>query len=147
MNWPRRSLALSGWIALAMTALPDSSPVRVATAVAFLLVCPGLATVLLCTGRLPGRAAGRTALLESVLLAGAVSVALSALVAEALFLVRVFTPERALLALALLTSAAVLASGLRLPSGAADAPRQWPARGTHPPPPPRYAQWGRHMDG
>ncbi|EGX54533.1 hypothetical protein SZN_37486, partial [Streptomyces zinciresistens K42] len=139
MNPPRAILALSGWTALATTALPGASPLRVAATAAFVLVCPGLAAVLLCTGRLPGRAAGRTALLESVTLAGAVSIALAALVAEVLFLVRVFTPERALLALALLTSAAVLASGLRPRGTPAATRRRWPARPPRPSPARPYA--------
>ncbi|MFJ9604823.1 family 16 glycosylhydrolase [Kitasatospora sp. NPDC101176] len=39
------ALALSGWAALAVYALADADPVRVAVAGAFLLLCPGLAAV------------------------------------------------------------------------------------------------------
>ncbi|WP_405593194.1 hypothetical protein [Streptomyces sp. NBC_01092] len=124
MTWLRWSVGLSGWVALAMTALPDASAVRVATTVIFLLVCPGLAATLLVTGRAFTPRAGRTGLLESVALTGAVSVAVSALVAEVLFVGQVFTPTRALLALAVLTSASVLASGLRVSKSRARAPQR-----------------------
>lgn len=114
MTWLRWSVGLSGWVALAATALPDASPVRVATTVIFLLVCPGLAATLLVNGHAFTPRAGRTGLLESVVLTAAVSVAVSALVAEILFVGEVFTPTRALLILAILTTALVLASGIRL---------------------------------
>ncbi|MFC8785030.1 hypothetical protein ACFW20_06560 [Streptomyces nigra] len=115
MTWLRWCVALSGWVALIATALPEASPVRAATTVAFLLVCPGLAATLRGSGHGPRREDGRTALLAQIVLAGAVSVALSALVAEALFVVGLFSPVRALIALAALTSAMVLVPDLRLP--------------------------------
>ncbi|MEV8087018.1 hypothetical protein [Streptomyces nigra] len=111
----RWCVALSGWAALIATALPAASPVRVATTVVFLLVCPGLAATLRGSRHGPRREDGRTALLARIVLAGAVSVALSALVAEALFVVGLFSPVRALITLAALTTAMVLVPDLRLP--------------------------------
>jgi hypothetical protein len=110
MNRLRWGVALSGWVALAATALPEAFPLRVAIPAVFLLCCPGLATTLLCTGQAVGRdKAGRAAVLESAVLTGTISLALSALVAQALFLSNTFSPGRALLVLAVLTSAAALA--------------------------------------
>jgi hypothetical protein len=103
----RWGLAASGWPALAATALPPSHPLRVIVTTVFLLLCPGLAT-----GR-PAwlralRGARPTVLLEAFVLAVMLSLALSALVAEAFFLSDAFTPGRALLALAVITSALAL---------------------------------------
>ncbi|MER5573869.1 hypothetical protein [Streptomyces massasporeus] len=107
-------VALSGWIALAATGLPEMSPARLVVTSLFLLVCPGLAAVLLWAGELLTRGtAGAARLLEGALLAGAVSLSLTALVAEALFLTHTFTLTRAVLILAVLCSALVLASSLR----------------------------------
>ncbi|MFJ9665087.1 hypothetical protein ACIRPP_10780 [Streptomyces sp. NPDC101219] len=114
MTLPRRwGLAMSGWLALAALALPDATPLRVAVVAAFLLTCPGLALTLLCAGRLRPPGSGRSGPLEAALLTGAVSLSLSVLVAEALFLGHAFTPGRAVLILAAITSAAVLAAGRR----------------------------------
>ncbi|GLW50061.1 hypothetical protein Stsp02_57220 [Streptomyces sp. NBRC 14336] len=113
MTGLRWGVGLSGWVTLALTALPDASPLRVAATVVFLCVCPGLAATLLVKRDAFTRRAGRTDLLESAVLAGAVSVAVSALVAEVLFLGEVFTPTRALLVLATLTSALTIAPSVR----------------------------------
>ncbi|MEU6528922.1 hypothetical protein ABZ869_07000 [Streptomyces sp. NPDC046928] len=121
----RWCVALSGWVALVATALPEASPLRVGTTVAFLLVCPGLAATLRGTGHGSRREDGRTAVLAQAVLAGAVSVSLSALVAEALFLVGLFSPVRALLVLAALTSAMVLVPDPRLPE-------RWTSAARHP---------------
>jgi len=120
----RWCVALSGWVALVATALPEGSPVRVGATVAFLLVCPGLAATLRGTGHGPRREDGRTALLAQAVLAGAVSIALSALVAEALFLIGLFSPVRALLALAALTTAMVLVPDVRQWKHSASASRR-----------------------
>lgn len=132
MTWLRWGLALSGWVAFGMTALPEASPVRVVTNVIFLLVCPGLAATLLGTGTALTFKAGRAGLIESMVLTGAISIALSALVAEALYLGHVFTPSRALFALAVLTSASALASGLPVVKNGTHVPQRSATR-RHPP--------------
>jgi uncharacterized membrane protein YcaP (DUF421 family) len=68
-----------------------------------------LAAALVWTGRAFTRKAGRAALLEAAVVTGAVSLSLSALVVEVLFLSNLFTPTRALLVLAVLTSVLALA--------------------------------------
>ncbi|MGW8886218.1 hypothetical protein [Streptomyces sp. NPDC055749] len=108
----RWTVAVSGWLALAATALPVPSAARVLVTAVFLLVCPGLAATLLCAGRLFTDRFGRATVLEAALVTGAVSLSLSALVAEALLLSHVFTTARALAALAALTSVMALASAL-----------------------------------
>ncbi|MEV5101869.1 hypothetical protein ACFQ7G_29245 [Streptomyces massasporeus] len=113
MTWVRWAVAVSGWVAVAATLLPQSSPLRWAVTACFLLVCPGLAATLLWARPTLSRGAGPAHLLESALLTGAVSLALTALAAEALYLSNVFTVTRALLVLAVLCSVLVLASAVR----------------------------------
>ncbi|NGO09053.1 hypothetical protein G5C60_15965 [Streptomyces sp. HC44] len=108
----RWTIAASGWVALATSALPASFPLRVFVTVAFLLTCPGLAVTLWFTGGAFTSGAGRAAVLEAAVLTGAISLSLSALVAEALFLSHAFAPTRALLVLAVLSSVAALAPAL-----------------------------------
>ncbi|GAA4794136.1 hypothetical protein GCM10023329_53390 [Streptomyces sanyensis] len=108
MNPVRLLLALSGWAALAATALPSASVPRTALVAAFLLVCPGLAAVRPGRAAAPRHGSDRTALLEQAVLAVVLSLALSALVALGLFLAGVFTAVRALVVLACLTSALAL---------------------------------------
>lgn len=105
----RWALAASGWVALATTVLPAAFPLRILVTVAFLLVCPGLAVTLLFTKGAFVPEAGRAALVEAAVLTGALSLSLSTLVAEALFLSHTFSAARALLVLAVLSSAAALA--------------------------------------
>lgn len=105
----RWAVAASGWVALAATALPAAFPLRVLVTAVFLLVCPGLAVTLLFTARPFAPEAGRAALVEAAVLTGALSLSLSALVAEALFLSHAFSPTWALLVLAVLSSLAALA--------------------------------------
>lgn len=107
MTWLRWVLAASGWLALAATALPAASVLRVSVMVVFLLVCPGLAAVLPLwpTAR---RGPGRAAILEIPVLSVVLSLSLSVLVVEALFLSGTFTARRALLVLAVLTSVLAL---------------------------------------
>lgn len=104
----RLGLALSGWVAAAFVTLPAAATPRVLVVAAFLLVCPGLAAVRWV--RPPGavRDPGGTAVLESCVLAMVLSLTLAVLVAEALFLADAFTPARALLILAVLTSVLAL---------------------------------------
>ncbi|WP_367319374.1 hypothetical protein [Streptomyces sp. HUAS ZL42] len=103
----RWGLALSGWLALAATALPAAGVLRVLVTTVFLLVCPGLAAVRWAWPA-PARAAGRVALLEAAVLTFVLSLSLAVVIAEALFLSGVFTVARALLALAVVTSTLAL---------------------------------------
>lgn len=105
----RWGVAAYGWVALATTALPDAFPLRVLVNSAFLLTGPGLAATWWWTGRPFTLKAGRAAVLEAAVLIGAVSLSLSVLVVEVLFLSHLFTPTRALLILAVLTSVLALA--------------------------------------
>lgn len=108
MNRPRLGLAAAGWLALAATALPAGSPPRVIVTFAFVLICPGAATVRLAQAVL--RKAGSRPMdpLESFVLAVALSLSLGALVSEALFLAQGFTTARAIFVLAVFTSIAAL---------------------------------------
>ncbi|GAA2487747.1 hypothetical protein [Streptomyces longisporus] len=104
MSLLRWGLASSGWVALAAVAfLPEAAVLRVILTTAFLLVCPGL-TALRWGAPTSARATDPAILLETAVLALVVSMSLSVLVAEALFLSGVFTVTRALLTLAVLTS-------------------------------------------
>ncbi|GAA4872687.1 family 16 glycosylhydrolase [Kitasatospora terrestris] len=104
-------LALSGWAALACTALPGPDLLRLAVTAAFLVVCPGLALV-----RLVHPFTLRRGLpldtLERAVLSVALSLALTALVAEAFYLARAFTVARATAALAVLTTLLVLVAAV-----------------------------------
>ncbi|GGW96629.1 hypothetical protein [Streptomyces lomondensis] len=112
MNRLRWGVAVSGWVAVAATALPEGAPLRVATMSAFLLIGPGLAATLLLTRRPSDAEAGRRSRLEFTVLTVALSIAFSTLVAEALFLTKASTPTRALLILAVLSSVLALAPAL-----------------------------------
>ncbi|MEY9930238.1 hypothetical protein ABH926_004883 [Catenulispora sp. GP43] len=101
-------LALSGWIALAATAMPPESPVRVLVSVAFLFLCPGTAAVLLADALMTRRGIRPYGTLASVVLAVAVSLALATLVSEAFALTGTFTMVRCLITLAALTTGLVL---------------------------------------
>ncbi|MFE9650473.1 hypothetical protein ACFYO0_41550 [Streptomyces sp. NPDC006365] len=108
MIFLRLGLALSGWVAVAATALPSGVFPRVLVVPAFLLVCPGLAALRWVRPTGVVRDPARLAALESCVLAVVLSLAASVLVAEALFLGDVFTLVRALLILAVLTSVLAL---------------------------------------
>ncbi|MEU1864490.1 hypothetical protein [Streptomyces gardneri] len=114
MTLLRLGLAASGWLALLAMSLPDAAPLRVAAVTAFLLVCPGLATLLALRPGGARRAGGArrgghpAVFLETALVALVLGLALTTLVAVALFLGGVFTATRALLALAVLTTAMAL---------------------------------------
>lgn len=101
-------LAVSGWIALAATALPAQSPLRVVVSVVFLLVCPGAAAVLLADALMAGRGVRPYGALASVVLAVAVSLALATLVSEAFTLTGTFTMARCVITLAALTTGLAL---------------------------------------
>ncbi|ALO09132.1 hypothetical protein AQF52_3538 [Streptomyces venezuelae] len=113
MTLLRLGLAASGWLALLAMSLPDAAPLRVAAVTAFLLVCPGLATLLALRPGGPGgprRGGHPAAILETALVSLVLGLALTTLVAVALFLGGVFTATRSLLALAVLTTAMALLS-------------------------------------
>jgi hypothetical protein len=94
------ALASSGWVLLALTALPSGSALRHAAAFGFILACPGAAIV----RQWPGRDR-----LERVVVAVAISVALAILTAEGLLLVRAWSATVALVILAGVTSVCALA--------------------------------------
>ena len=105
-------LAASGWVALAATALPGLSPLRIAVVLPFLTLCPGIAALTAAPGRHEDTAARETAARPDPLLAAtlavAVSLAFATLISEALFLAGGFTMQRCLMALSLLTTALAL---------------------------------------
>ncbi|MBR7828815.1 hypothetical protein KDK95_21075 [Actinospica sp. MGRD01-02] len=107
MTPQRLTLAASGWIALAATALPEGSPLRALIAVAFMLVCPGAALVRLGNAALTrrGRPMDR---LEAGVLAVTLSLAVGALVSEAFFITHTYTLTRTTIVLAAITSVAAL---------------------------------------
>ncbi|MFI6445778.1 family 16 glycosylhydrolase [Kitasatospora sp. NPDC050543] len=115
---PREALALSGWLALAATALPaglPAGPLRAVVTGVFLLTCPGIA-VLLRARPTPAPFTVWPGRLATAVLVVTLSVALSALVAEALFLPGLFTVRRAVAALALLTTVLTLLPSRRPPA-------------------------------
>jgi hypothetical protein len=110
-------LAASGWIALAATALPALSPVRVAVTLLFIALCPGIAVLRVVAVTRPGRAAqyskGQYSKqpyepLPAAALTVAASLALATLVSEAFFLAGGFTMPRCVIALAVLTGVLAL---------------------------------------
>ncbi|MFF5505424.1 hypothetical protein ACF1E9_24620 [Streptomyces roseolus] len=105
----RAALAVSGWVALAATALPDGSALRWIPVLAFVGFAPGL--VLLTrqpSGPLPG------ARLEVFALAAPVSLALATLTATGLFLADAFSVVAFLGTLAAFVTVAALLPGFRL---------------------------------
>ncbi|WP_035850749.1 family 16 glycosylhydrolase [Kitasatospora azatica] len=105
------ALALSGWLALAATALPGAvTPLRVAIATAFVLVCPGGAAVRAADVLLAARGQ-RMEALEAGVLTVALSLSCAALTAEGLYLTRGFSTVRALAALATVTTLLTLFTG------------------------------------
>jgi uncharacterized membrane protein len=104
-TWGSILLALSGWVALALTFLPGGSVPRAAGAFAFLLFCPGAALV---------RWWPDKDLLSRSVIAVAMSMALTVLVAEGLTLGGTTSGRLALVVLAGLTSiAAIVPAGSR----------------------------------
>ncbi|MGW6912417.1 glycoside hydrolase family 16 protein [Kitasatospora sp. NPDC054939] len=108
---PRAVLALSGWCALAATALPAGNPLRVAAVLLFLLTAPGAAMVLRAR-TVPVRSGARSDVLATAALAVALSAAAATVTATALYLAQALTVPRALGALALVTTLLVV-----LPAG------------------------------
>ncbi|MET9849466.1 hypothetical protein [Streptomyces ossamyceticus] len=111
MTTLRWCLALSGWAALAaVTLLPEGNIPRAVVTTAFLLVCPGLAAARWARSA-PLRATDRTAVGERALLALVLSLSLAVLAVEPMFLGGTFTTVRAMLALAAVTSLLALLPG------------------------------------
>ena len=105
------TLAASGWLALASTALPAISTLRVLLTLAFILLCPGIAILRIAAVTAPKHTDGYEPLLRATL-AVAASLSLVTLVSEAFFLTGSFTMQRCVMALAALTTALALAPGL-----------------------------------
>ncbi|MGW8063514.1 hypothetical protein ACVV2G_14870 [Streptomyces ziwulingensis] len=123
-----------GWLALAALALPGGSPLRGAAVAVFLAVGPGAALVGICGPALRARRAEgpverrapdfehHSDLLEGLMLAVLLSVSAATLAATVLIATRVFSGDRVLLTLTLLTTLAAFCPRLR----AAPAPRTAP---------------------
>ncbi|KQV12123.1 MULTISPECIES: glycoside hydrolase family 16 protein [unclassified Kitasatospora] len=120
----RLVLALSGWVALLAAQFGPDGPLRVALTAAFLLSCPGTAAMLLARP-VPTRATSFPDRLAAGVLALALSVTISALVAEAFFLSHEFTVGRVLVTLAALTTVlALVPRGHRIRIRPAEGPRE-----------------------
>ncbi|MFJ8862063.1 hypothetical protein ACIRD8_26980 [Streptomyces sp. NPDC102451] len=107
----RASLALSGWVALAATALPGGAPLRWIPVLLFVCFGPGLALLYPQPGPLrPG------ARLETAALAAPLGLSVAVAVATSLFLVEGFSGTAFLVSLAALTTLASVLPGLPLPA-------------------------------
>ncbi|MFD6276845.1 hypothetical protein ACFWFI_14905 [Streptomyces sp. NPDC060209] len=119
-------LALSGWAALASTALPGGSPLRWAPVLLFVCFGPGLSLLYPQAGLLrPG------ARLEAAALAAPLGLSLAVVTATVLFLVEGFSGTAFLVSLAALTTLASALPGLPLPAatrGAVERARTAPVR-------------------
>ncbi len=126
------ALALSGWLALAATALPAATPLRVLVTAGFLVLGPGGAAVRLSRATAHGRQthSRRTGALEAAVLTVALSLVLDTLVAEGFYLVRGFSTGRELAVLAALTTLLTALArwlGHRAPAGPAERPQHLPS--------------------
>ncbi|MGV9595286.1 hypothetical protein ACWDR1_01325 [Streptosporangium sandarakinum] len=106
-SWPMPLLALTGWLALLVTHVADPSFLRVTVTIVFMLTCPG-AAVLALARPLFGRRDHAGDATESTALALALSVAIGMIVSEAFFMSGTFTTDRAMIALASITTVAAL---------------------------------------
>ncbi|MFG3191738.1 hypothetical protein [Streptomyces omiyaensis] len=107
----RAALAASGWVALAVTALPGDSPLRWIPVLAFVGLAPGLALLL------PRPAAPRPgAGLELFAFAAPLSLSLATLTATGLFLAAAFSVGAFLGILAGFVTVAALLPGVPLPA-------------------------------
>ncbi|GAA2575606.1 hypothetical protein [Streptomyces lienomycini] len=104
-------VAVSGWLALAATAVPGPAPLRWIPVLLFTLFGPGCAA-LYPQRRGPAAGAG----LEAVALAAPVSLSLGVLAATSLFLVEAFSATAFLVSLAVFTTVAAALPGLPLPA-------------------------------
>ncbi|MFF6792981.1 hypothetical protein ACFY9C_28370 [Streptomyces filamentosus] len=107
----RALLAVSGWLALAATLLPDAFPLRWPPVLLFVCLGPGLA---LLYPRPRGPRPGTC--LETFALAAPLSLSLAALTSTGLFLAGSFSVPAFLVPLAALTTVAALLPGLPLPA-------------------------------
>ncbi|MFJ4842310.1 hypothetical protein [Streptomyces sp. NPDC088746] len=122
----RAALALSGWVALAATALPGGSPLRWAPVLLFVCLGPGLALLYPHPGPI-----GPGARLEAAALAAPLGLSVAVVAATALFLVEGFSGTAFLVVLAAFTTLAAALPGLPLPAatrGAVERARPAPAR-------------------
>jgi len=122
----RIAVALSGWVALAVTALPGGSPLRWIPVLLFVCVGPGFALLYPQPGML--RPAAR---LEALALAAPIGLSLAVLTATSLFLVEAFSATAFLVSLAAFTTLAAAFPGLPLPAatrGAAERSRVKPVK-------------------
>lgn len=106
LSFSTTALALSGWLALAATRLPDASPGRIAVSLAFLLICPGAAVMRVVAATMHGR--DRYEPLLTAALAVAASLAVATLTSEVFFLTGTYTMTRCVCALAASTSVLTL---------------------------------------
>ncbi|MCT9091863.1 hypothetical protein N4G70_23740 [Streptomyces sp. ASQP_92] len=110
-NWTRAAVAISGWAALAGTALPAPSPARWIPVLLFTTLGPGSALLYPQPPTLrPG------ARLEALALAAPLSLSLDALVSTCLFLVHGFSTTAFLVSLAAFSTVACAFPGLPLPA-------------------------------
>ncbi|MFG3286392.1 hypothetical protein [Streptomyces sp. NPDC048111] len=110
-GWIRGGVALSGWIALAATALPAAGPPRWIPVLLFVTLGPGFALLYpQPTALRPG------ARLEALALAAPLSLSFGALVSTCLFLVHGFSATAFLLSLAAFSTVACAFPGLPLPA-------------------------------
>lgn len=105
-------LIVSGWIALAASALPALSPFRVLAALLFIAVCPGAAAMRLAAAVRREHVARYEPLLAAAMTV-AVSLAITTLVSETFLLAGRFTAQGCVVALSLLTGALVVTSEWR----------------------------------
>ncbi|MGW2815397.1 hypothetical protein [Streptomyces sp. NPDC001415] len=107
----RATVALSGWLALAATALPGANPARWVPVLLFVTLGPGFALLYPQPDTLrPG------ARLEALALAAPLSLAFGALVSTCLFLVHGFSATAFLISLAAFSTVACAFPGLPLPA-------------------------------
>ncbi|MCL7380632.1 hypothetical protein [Streptomyces sp. 35G-GA-8] len=138
--WLRGALALSGWLALAATELPDGVPPRWIPVLLFVLLGPGCA-LLLPLPRDP-RPAAR---LEALALAAPLSLSLATLTATALFLVRGFSATVFLVSLAAFCTVVAPLPALPLPAVTRGAVERRPRR-TKRSKRARHAERGEHVE-
>ncbi|MFJ8310656.1 MULTISPECIES: hypothetical protein [unclassified Streptomyces] len=123
----RATVALSGWLALAATALPAATPARWIPVLLFVALGPGFALLYPQPDTLrPG------ARLEALALAAPLSLSFGALVSTCLFLVHGFSGTAFLICLAAFSTVACAFPGLPLPAatrGAAERTRAKPGAG------------------